>query len=327
MTVELTYYIFISLIGLFFCFSKIRSEKCYFIITFILFLLFSVITRYSGFDIDMNTYAEALKSDVFSIYYVKEPVYWVTSRYIYDVTQSPEVTFIVYDVVAFLLVLNARKNMEFPQYFPYLFLLFFPAVMGLNNVYRQYLSYAIFLYFISLLFIQSGFIKKSFYTILAILTHNMAALFTPLFFTINKKKRISYKALFLYILVILLLPMALGTKSNSDTGSLGVGVYLIVLSMLIVFYALSYRLQFNEMSAKFFYFLLYMLALTSISAILMGSGQSKRVGMFSLMIALVPLVKSIEDNYKQKKYPRMAVYIVLISPTLLFTNSINMLLT
>ncbi len=327
MTYELLYYLFVCLIGFTFCISKIRSNKLYSIFTFILFLVYSIITRYSGFDIDMNTYSNALRSEYFSLYYLKEPVYWITSRYVYKVTQSPEITFIIYDMISFLFILKARKNMKLPQYFPYLFLLFFPAVMGFNNVYRQYLSYTIFIYFVSLFFVPSGFVKKSFYVVLSVLTHNVSALFSPIFFTLNKKKIISFKAVFLYILVIALLPIVLGTKSNSDTGTLGVEVYLFVLLCFLIFYILSYRMIFNDMSAKFFYFIIYMFSLTSISSVLMGSAQSKRVGMYSLMISLVPLVKSIEDNYKQKIFLRMIIYIVLILPTLLFSSSLNMLLT
>ena len=145
MTYELIYYLFLVLIGALFCVKRLQSEKLYFFVTLFLFTIYSIITRFSGFDIDINTYASALKSELFSLYYLKEPVYWLSSRYLYKITQSPEVTFIIYDVISFMLVLKARKNIGLPQYFTYLFLLFFPAVMGINNVYRQYLSYTVFL--------------------------------------------------------------------------------------------------------------------------------------------------------------------------------------
>lgn len=327
MTIELSYYLFVCTVGLVFCFKTIESDRFYFIFSFILFFIFSIITRYSGFDEDMNVYVSTFESNIFSIYYLKEPVYWVLSHYIYNFIKSPEITFIVYDLISFLLILQARKTIGLPQYFPFLFLLFFPAVMGFNNVFRQYLSYAVFLYFTSLLFIQSSFLKRSFYIVLAILTHNVSALFSPLFFTINKKKQISFRALTLYIIALTLLPLALGSKSNSDTGELAVEAYIIVMFFFIVFYALSYHMKFNDISAKLFYFMIYMLTLISVSAVVMGTGQSKRVGMYSLMVSLVPIVKAIEDNYKQKVYIRMVVYIVLILPTLFFTSSLNMLLT
>ncbi|MFV0432055.1 MAG: EpsG family protein [Alphaproteobacteria bacterium] len=181
LTLELIFYIFLCFVGLLFCVTSIKSEKTYFAVTLTLFIGYSIITRYAGLDIDMKTYAEALKYDFISLYYLAEPVYWLSSRYVYKILQSEELTFIFYDVLSFLLVLKARKRMEFPQYFPYLFLLFFPAVMGFNNVYRQYLSYSIYLFFMSLVITNAKFMKKSIWLLIAILTHNVAALFSPFF--------------------------------------------------------------------------------------------------------------------------------------------------
>ena len=108
---------------------------------------------------------------------------------------------------------------------------------------------------------------------------------------------------------------------------LGVGVYLFVMLMLLIFYILSYRNRLNDISAKFLYYFIYLISLTSLAALLMGSAQSKRVGMFALMIILVPVVKAIEDNYKQKMFVRVTLYIMLITPTILFPSSLIMLLT
>jgi hypothetical protein len=162
---------------------------------------------------------------------------------------------------------------------------------------------------------------------MSVLMHNVSALFSPLFFAINNKKSISIKSLILYISVIVMLPFALGTKSNNDTGDVGVEIYILVMITLFVFYVFSYRFVFNDVAAKFFYYFLFLISLTSFSTFLMGSAQSKRVGMYSLMIMLVPIVKSIEDNYSNKKLLRLIVFVVLILPTLLFSSSLGMLLT
>lgn len=327
MTYELLCYLCLSLTGLIFCFVKIKNSHVYNVFTFSVFFIFSIVTRYSGFDIDMNTYEAALRSDLFSLYYVKEPMYWITSRYVYDIVGTPEVTFIFYDIISFFLILKARHNFRFPQYFPYLFLLFFPAVMGMNNVYRQYLAYAIFVYLSSLFVISSSGLKRGVVMFFAILTHNVSALYSPLFYMINKKDRISFRALLLCILVIIALPFALDSKSNSETGSTSVIIYLFSIGAIIFFYLLSYRFSFRSTAAKFFYFLIYTIFLTSVSAAIMGSAQSKRVGMFSLMISLIPTVFAIEKNYKQRVLVRALVYVLLLLPTLLFSSSLNMLLT
>lgn len=327
MTVELYYYIFLVLVGLFFCVRQIKSERLFSLLSFMLLAIYSIITRYSGFDIDMNAYSGELESPILSVYYLKEPVYWITSRYLYKLTESPEITFIIYDLVSFILILKARKNMKLPQYFVFLYILFFPSVMGLNNVYRQYLAHSIFIYFTSLTMINAGFFKKSFFILLSMLTHNVSALFTPLFFMINKKKYISISSIFVSVCILLLLPFALSTKSESDTGTLNAEVYLVVIFFILIFYIASFRLRLNEMAAKFFYYFMYIIILCSASVLLMGSAQSKRVGMFALIISLIPMVIAIEHNYKQRTLVRTIIFTILISPTLLFSSSLEMLLT
>ncbi|MFG6139546.1 EpsG family protein [Halomonas sp. B23F22_10] len=327
MTYELSFYLFVVLVGLALCFREIPSKLVYSFLTFFLFLSYSAVTRYSGFDIDINVYAEALKFDTFSIYYIKEPVYWLLSRYVYDFTGSPELTFICFDAVSFVLVLMARKNMDLPQYFPYLFLLFFPSVMGINNVYRQYLSCSIFIYFASLLFVDSSFFRRLFFLSLSFLTHNAAALFAPLIFSLNDKRNVGGLFFYSCLSILLLLPFALGTKSESDTGVLSAWAYLFVVIIFLLFYAFSYGAKFNNLSAGFFCYFLFLVFLIFFSAVLMGSAQSKRVGMYALMICLVPVVIAIEENYKQRFLSRSIVYVVLILPVFVFSSSLEMLLT
>jgi hypothetical protein len=113
MTVELCYYIFLVLVGLCFCVRQIKSERLFSLLSFMLLAIYSIITRYSGFDIDMNTYSETLESSNLSVYYLKEPVYWITSQYLYKLTESPEITFIIYDLVSFILIIFKLLYLSF----------------------------------------------------------------------------------------------------------------------------------------------------------------------------------------------------------------------
>ncbi|WP_256383792.1 EpsG family protein [Photobacterium toruni] len=326
MTYELVCYLFVFFIGVFFCFTQIKSKRLYFFVTLFIFFIYSIVVRYSGFDIDMREYNNALKYDYYSMYYLREPIYWFLSRYIYSLTKSSEITFIFFDVVSFVLVLKSRENLKLPQYYPYLFLLFFPTVMGINNVYRQYLAMTFFIYFISLLMTNTSNIKALLVFFISALTHNMAALFFPIYFLINKKNK-KIITLLSGLLILIILPFVLGTKSDSDTGTLGIWVYIFVMLIMFIFLILSFRYKLDRESQVFYYYSIYLLILVSFSGILMGSGQSKRIGMFSLVIMLIPIVKAIELNYIQKKLVRFFIYIMLILPTVLFSSSLNMLLT
>lgn len=132
MTVELYYYIFLVLVGLFFCVRQIKSERLFSLLSFMLLAIYSIITRYSGFDIDTNTYSETLESSNLSGYYLKEPVYWITSRYLYKLTESPEITFIIYDLVSFILQFKSQKKHETPTIFRFFVHSFLPIGHGVK---------------------------------------------------------------------------------------------------------------------------------------------------------------------------------------------------
>ncbi|WMX35614.1 EpsG family protein [Aeromonas caviae] len=327
MTYEMMYYIFLCIVGFIFCFFRISSDRVYFTFVFLLFFIYSLVTRFSGFEIDFITYAKELEIDSYDIYYLKEPVYWLFSRVVYDFFASKELTFVFFDSIAFVLVIVASRKMNLPQFFPFLFLLFFPAVMGMNNVYRQYLAYAIYIFFFSLVISKESPFKSIFFLVLSILTHNVVALFSPLLLIFNGKKRLELKVFIIYTVIIMLLPFALATKSNSDTGTLGGEVYLIVFFLIILFYSFTCKFRFDDLSSRFLHFFIYMFSLALTSFIVMGGAQSKRVGMFMLMVSLVPLILVIEKKYKQKKIVRATIYTVLIMPTFFFSSSRDMLLT
>lgn len=327
MTIELYFFLILTLIGLSLCIREIKPDKLFSLISFILFFCYSIITRYAGFDVDMETYSLELKNNTYSFYYLREPIYWLTSRYLYKLTNSPEITFILLDALAIILIIKARSNLKLPQYFIFLYFLFFPSIMGMNNVYRQYLSYSFFIYFISLFYVQSSNLKKIIYLLLSILTHNSSALFSPLYFVLRSKSAPSIKSMVLSVSVVAALPLFLSTKSDLDTGLLRSEIYLLAILAFAIFYIYSYNFIINSTSGNFFYYFIFSIFLVSISIFLMGSGQSKRVGMFALIISLIPTTIAIETRYKQKKLMRCLIYILLVIPTVIFPSSLSMLLT
>ncbi|WP_425278508.1 EpsG family protein [Enterobacter hormaechei] len=311
---------------MFFCFFDTHS-KFYYILTFILFLIFSIIIRTSGYDLDIRGYAVSMKINSMDIYYLKEPVYWLTSRYVYSILKSEEATFVFYDVISFVLVLLTTKKLNLPSYYPYLFLLFFPCIMGMENVYRQYLSMVLSCLFLTYCMLNENNFKIILVGLFAGLTHNVFFLFISIFLLFNKKKGVSLTFVLTSIGFLGAIQLVLSTKSYSDTGELGAGVYLVMSIVLFLFYCISYQFKFDELSKKILYLQVYFISLLTVSMSLMGSAQSKRVGMFCLVLMLVPIVIAIEKNYKENKLIRFAFYIFAISPTFIFSSSRNMLLT
>ncbi|WP_172892938.1 EpsG family protein [Buttiauxella agrestis] len=326
MTLELLFYSVLFVTGIVSCFIENRT-KVYYFITFSLFLVFSIIMRTSGFDLDINAYAVNFRLESLDIYYLKEPVFWLSSRYVYKFIHSDEVVFVLYDALSFIIVLWTTRKLNLPAYYPYLFLLFFPSLMGMENIYRQYLSMVLSSSFLAMCMLDDSFKKKMSVGLLAGLTHNVFFLFFTIYLLFNKEKKNSLVFILISIVFLFAIQFVLSTKSNSETGELGAGVYLAMSVALLGFYCVSYQFKLDDLSKKVMHLQVYFISLIVVSISLMGGGQSKRIGMFCLVLMLIPTVIAIEQNYKEKKIVRVAFFIVAILPTYIFSSSRDMLLT
>lgn len=329
MTVELIFYFILFSFGLLICITKI-SNKIYNAITLFLFVTFSLVVRNAGFDADIGNYAEYLKIKSFSVYYIKEAVYWLGSRVIYQLTDSAYAVFVIYDLLFFILILFVRQKLELPKYFPYLILLFFPTVMGMQNVFRQFIASGILLaLFAQVLTLQKMPVKLMTF-LLAGLTHNVSFLFLPIVFIKPNSRKMSPLFLASALPILVLLPIAASTKSNSITGEVPAYIYTMLFSLMIIGYASIFQFKFKNkppIFSQFVYFFMFCYALIVEAMFVLGAAQSKRLGMFSLVLCLVPLVMSVEIRFKQKTFVRCVFLIVLVSPTLIFKNALSLLQT
>lgn len=326
MTFELLFYFIMFLLAITFSFVKINNVIYYFF-TILFLSTYSIVVRYSGFDVDMNEYVKYLESSNLSFYYLKEPFYWIGSRYLFSLLKSPELVFFLYDMACFIAILLAQEKLKLPKYTIFLVLLFFPSVMGMQNVYRQFISTCFLL--AALAYLQVGLNRKSiFLFILSGLSQNVGFLFLPLYFVFNlKKKKVSTKLLLSGSTVLFLLPFILTSKSNSDTGVLGVEVYIFIQLLILLFYVSVCSGVMNSIYAKYIYIQCYLISLVTISAIFMGNAQSKRVGMISLLLSLIPLITIVELKFKNIVTVRVLLIFIITLTTLVFNSSLSMLQT
>ena len=132
--------------------------------------------------------------------------------------------------------------------------------------------------------------------------------------------------------VFLLLPIAAGTKSDSNTGDLPPYLYLTIYLLVVVIYVVITRFNFNlkeyaSKYASYLYMMFYFLFLIFLSVFILGGAQSKRVGMLSLLLSLVPLTLLIETRFKQKVFVRVLFIFAVTAPTLIFHNARSLLET
>ncbi len=327
MTSELLYYLLIYTIGILFSITYIQYDLRSFLFYLLIVTIFSIITRYSGFDKDMINYADRLSSTSLSFYYLREPFIWLLSRGLFRLLGSAETTFILFDIFSFILIYKSMKNFNFPFYTIFIFILFFTSILGLNNIYRQYMAFCFILYFLSLCYRGTNIVFSGIVFIFAVLSHNVAALFAPVFFVYYKGSK---RKLFFFIssaVILLLLPVAAATKSDAETGRVSIKLYLFIQILFFLFFTFNKLRNFDKVSKLWSLAICYMIALTLVADLFMGSAQSKRIGMLSLSICLIPLIDVIESKYKPTIFARILALTILTAPTLLFYSSRSFLLT
>ncbi|RBP77387.1 EpsG-like putative glucosyltransferase [Shewanella putrefaciens] len=331
MTLEMFLFLLLFLFALVLSLIKL-NKVLYFLISFFLLISYSVVVRLAGFDADIGNYSEFLKVDSFSIYYLKEPIYWLGSRYLFKLTGSEFFVFFFYDLIFIGLLLISCGKLNLPRYFPFVFFLFFPTVLGMQNVFRQFIASGFLILLLSLAFTGAKYRYRFFVLLLATLTHNVSLLFSPLVFISQNQKKFN---LFFFVScfgVFLLLPIAAGTKSDSNTGDLPPYLYLTIYLLVVVIYVVITRFNFNlkeyaSKYASYLYMMFYFLFLIFLSVFILGGAQSKRVGMLSLLLSLVPLTLLIETRFKQKVLVRVLFIFAVTAPTLIFHNARSLLET
>lgn len=127
--------------------------------------------------------------------------------------------------------------------------------------------------------------------------------------------------------VFLVFPLFIGSKSESETGSVSVLFFVAVFLAVVFVYCVLLKFSFKGVYKEFLYLFFYFFSLILLSSFILGGAQSKRVSMFALVLMIVPIVYLVENNIKQKRIARILVLISLVSPTLIFESSRAMLLT
>lgn len=328
MTLELISYLSVFIAGMVTLFIPINR-----VMNFILFMavavFYSIVMRYSGWDWDINTYARAMTFDSLNnIYYYREPVYWFSANYLYNNIFGDEVkTFIFIDIISFVVIYIASRKLVLPNYFPFLFLIFFPALMGIQNVYRQYLSMSVL--FLSIASMKKGEKIGLLYWIIACLTHNLSVLFLPILIYLNDKIPLR-KLLFCLSLVsaILLIPIASSTKSHDATG-LNLGIAYIGCVFMILFFVMGLNFTIrneSDITTKLVY-VGFVLIMVVVNVIFLGPAQAERIGMVGLAMSLWVIIDSLHRYFKSHNFLSAIFMTMSIAPTFLFSSAFNMLLT
>jgi hypothetical protein len=321
-SIELGYYLAIVLLTIFFALKNtiVRNESLFKLLWFTQFLGLSCVVRLK-FDTDIVTYASSMDSSSLLLYYLKEPVVWLGQRYLYYVLDSSYLVFLIFDSIVALFLYAALRRISAPQYLYFSILLFFPFVLGMQNVYRQWVACILFLYSFSVVITGGSRTKSYAVFLLSVLSHNVAGIFLPLLFILKRKPLgvlVFYMAMLISVLGIYL---GADTKSSPDTGAnLSVAYIAMMVTFIVLFVALDKGII-SKNSALTYKLQLIFLTIVVTSFLVLSSGGAERVSMFAIIVIYPFIGLKIESRIKQKVPIRIIFSLFGFVPIFLFGTS------
>lgn len=293
--------------------------RSFFLFWFLSCCALSVAVRVSGFDEDMSIYVEAMQSPGFSLYYLTEPIVWYSLAGLYALVENEYLALTIMDAVGFLLLYRAMKNLECPPYTYFSFFLFFPVVMGFQNIYRQYTATILFLFASS--FVSRRRILACAAFLASLLAHNSAAVFLPVFLQQSRIKGVSYLSFGVAVGVIILLPVAAGYKSGASTGTGDFSILYVIVSGLILLLLIVTNKFFVPEHDKWLTSTLALICLLELAATLtLVSGAAERVGLFGLTVSFLLISTVVDQRFRQYRVARLLLLSLSVTPTIAFSS-------
>lgn len=258
-------------------------------------------------------------------YYLRNIVFWGISSILCDIGLPTQVVFLLWDFLSACLLIVARKNLNLPYYFIPLFIVSFIGVLGLQNVYRQYLSTIFFLYSISLLE-KSRFMTIATY-ITSILIHSSAIIFAGVYLLVWSKHKMSsgtYLAFLIFSAMLYVSFVGLRDDQMSRTTGSNMSLAYLVVEICIVVASLVTYLSLTTLNRRRHTIdirvLLYLFLLNFLSYRSFGSNlYYERISMLLLPLTIAILTRMI-DVYRQRRSLALLLSIGLSLPTFLFSS-------
>lgn len=317
-------YCFLCIMALFFTFIKKKSFLHYIFVFFCL-VGWSIVARFNSIQQDFIVYSETMTYswDFYKTFYVlREPVYWITSKILYEFFKDPIFVYIIWDAVVFTFLTYICYKKDIKPYFILVFILFFPNVMGFLNIYRQYIS-TVFL-FISFLLVYESHLKSKFFYLSSFLTHNVGAIFLPLIFV--EKKFLQIKFIFASIISIVAMIYLSNSKSEMDTGETSPILFFAVICIGVLIFLSLNKLVLYKKNIDLYYVNMHGIFISLFSVLFLSDAPAKRVCMITLIFLLYSIYWFIEDNKKNILIFRFSLVFVSIIPTFMFPSVFNMIL-
>ncbi|MCM2130466.1 EpsG family protein [Larsenimonas rhizosphaerae] len=346
MTFELAGYLLICALTIF---ATLSTRNVLSILLIYLSVIgYMIAVRFAGYDYDMYLYARMLDAGLdFSadnVYYVREFVFWFGLPKIFDLVQDQKWTFIVVDIIwvslLFYALLNKKNSSRIPLFCAPFMIVFFPLLMGYQNIYRQFLA-SIFV-----LFAFYGFRNKYVVYLLSMVAffiHNSAIIYLPLLYLYAARKasptgklNILQKGMFALSYVVMVGGIYYSSLSDTDlsksSDSTGISLGPAYAALFAAFFIASIfmaRFKVKELFSQYAYIVYSFFSFLLIWPVL-GGAQGERVGMMLLIIIVPMFVTQLDGIFRQPTLRitvRLLFVLLGIAPSFLFSSAFNFLLT
>ena len=317
---EILGYIVVIFIGILFSLKRslIKNSTIFFLIWYMVYCSLSLVVRYK-FDSDIITYANRMDGSSLAIYYIREPVVWLGHRFIFELTKDAFTVFVFFDVILGIILFKALRNFNVPQYAFFSVLVFFPFVLGMQNVYRQWVANIFFLYCFSFLWNQRKNVKAYTFFVFSVLSHNIALIFIPLLFIKHRKRFGSLVFLLSFVFSFIVIYIGSQIKSPASTGSDLSLLYLFLQLFFLFLVLLLDKGVFLRIRKLEYKLLLSLFIITFMATLLLSSAYIERVSMFCLIVTYPFLINLFEERIKPKVIIRI-IFVILGFVPILFTS-------
>ena len=251
--------------------GKQYHKMSYFLVVFVCIFL-DWFLRITPPDNDLAVYESLMSSSSYSIYFVREPISFLSMRYLFNILNDANLVFFAIDV---LLIITTGVILWFARYPVYgvpILLFNFVMIFGHQNIYRQYIA----MIFISLIITTYSSKSRIGLGIIAFLAHNPSLIALLALF---RSKNILFNALLVFIGAgLLFVGTAHETASTTETPKHYIFALLIILLLGFT----------NSRRRHAGYLPFYILAVILLGALLLVSGTAERIYMY-LFVVLMPL--------------------------------------
>ena len=355
---ELTWYLFLSVLTIIFCIKPeiFGNQRIFFLFWILIALITSVIVRFTDIEYVLSNYRYTndithyssimLQKNIFSdgFIYLREPITYLILISLYRLAEDRMLAFIIFDLICFCFLFrgislmikglayskipSSNDNNKLNYVFICIFL-FFPFVIGMHVTLRQYLA-TIFI-ICSLGYALNKETGRAFiFLIIAILSHNSAGLFGPIILYLTGSRFLRIVAYLGAALIPFTLSFANNLASNFglqemnqiDAGETIDKLYSIFFIFIFILFCISSHLKKNTKDNIFLAISGYFAYISILSNISLSSSGSERLGMFITAILLPLIVVFADEKYKHKIIIRLSIFTISVLPLMFFYKQI-----